>query len=307
MRKAYLLLLLISSTVFASPQNAERGRLPDGRAYRLNDDGHQVVDYIAELETTVDALTQQVIALEDQLKAGGAIPSEAGSVSCPPQVTCPAPVSCDSQIDSAVREVKINLQAACDSRVQAIEAGYTQEIQNKDESLDSVRASMSELALQKQSNLEQQVSLLQTSLKQERERIAQLQAEINSVRAEAIVSEPIIPVEPKLAPSNEQRRSSQTPALLSLRSAVIADAKRVQEIATQRDTLYRTDKASTNQLSLKPQAAVSKNGNSIKELKSKAESANSFRQLADVRSELSQIRTKLQSDIEAVKRVQRLR
>lgn len=312
MRKIYSIILLFASLALADPQQPERGRLPDGRAYRLNDDGHQVVDYIAELETTVDALTQQVIALEDQLKAGGAIPAEASAPSCPPQVSCPAPVSCNNEIESAVKAAKINFQAMCDTRVQAIEAGYTQEIQTKEESIDSVRASVSEQAMMKQNNLEQQVNLLQIALNQEREKSALMQKEITETKEKLIqqqenpivASIPQAAIEPQLAPVHEQRTNS---ALLSLRSAVVADAKRVQEITTQRDTLYRTDKISANGLSLKPQPAVSRNGNSIKDLRSKAESAISFRQLADIRTELSQIRARVQSDIDAVKRVQRLR
>ncbi|GEM_PF-5560052 len=89
-----LLILCLASFVISE----ERGRLPDGRAFRTDADGNQVIDYIAELETTVDALTEQVIALEDK-----------GATSCPqqscPTLTCPEPVSCDAEVQAAVRNV----------------------------------------------------------------------------------------------------------------------------------------------------------------------------------------------------------
>jgi len=44
------------------------GRLPDGRAYRVDKDGFQIVDHIAELEATVDSLNRQVNSLEDQIE-----------------------------------------------------------------------------------------------------------------------------------------------------------------------------------------------------------------------------------------------
>lgn len=89
-----LLILCLTGLLIAE----ERGRLPDGRAFRTDADGNQVIDYIAELETTVDALTQQVIALEDK-----------GTPSCPeqscPSLTCPEPVSCDAEVQAAIRNV----------------------------------------------------------------------------------------------------------------------------------------------------------------------------------------------------------
>lgn len=47
----------------------ERGRLADGRAYRTDNEGNQLVDYIAELELNIDTLTNQVKALEGDIEA----------------------------------------------------------------------------------------------------------------------------------------------------------------------------------------------------------------------------------------------
>lgn len=45
----------------------DRGRLPDGRAFRTDAEGTQLVDYIAELELSVEALNRRVQGLEGEV------------------------------------------------------------------------------------------------------------------------------------------------------------------------------------------------------------------------------------------------
>lgn len=51
------------------PAHAEeaRGRLPDGRAFRTDGEGNQLVDYIAELEVQTEALERRIYGLEEEL------------------------------------------------------------------------------------------------------------------------------------------------------------------------------------------------------------------------------------------------
>ncbi|NLF26121.1 MAG: hypothetical protein GX589_10775 [Deltaproteobacteria bacterium] len=46
----------------------ERGRLPDGRAFRTGTDGVQLVDYMAELELSIEELNRRVYGLEAEVK-----------------------------------------------------------------------------------------------------------------------------------------------------------------------------------------------------------------------------------------------
>ncbi len=46
----------------------DRGRLADGRAFRTDPEGNQLVDYIAELEVTAETLQVQVRGLEDEVR-----------------------------------------------------------------------------------------------------------------------------------------------------------------------------------------------------------------------------------------------
>src|SRR5689334_17604677 len=55
---------LFATDLFAEDQH--RGRLADGRAFRTDDQGNQLVDYIAELEVNIESLERQVRGLEDE-------------------------------------------------------------------------------------------------------------------------------------------------------------------------------------------------------------------------------------------------
>jgi len=63
----YLCFWLVLSPVWCGAE-PERGRLPDGRAYRTGAEGVQMVDYVAELEISLDELTRRVHSLEDELE-----------------------------------------------------------------------------------------------------------------------------------------------------------------------------------------------------------------------------------------------
>ncbi|MDC0358355.1 hypothetical protein OAO01_06015, partial [Oligoflexia bacterium] len=61
-----LITLLLAVEVFAA--EPERGRLPDGRAFRRDVQGNQIIDYIAELELSVESLNRRINGLEYELE-----------------------------------------------------------------------------------------------------------------------------------------------------------------------------------------------------------------------------------------------
>lgn len=65
----FLYCLVSMASVHADDYGAvgpERGRLPDGRAFRTDADGAQLVDYIAELEINILELNRKILSLEDE-------------------------------------------------------------------------------------------------------------------------------------------------------------------------------------------------------------------------------------------------
>ncbi len=59
---------LLLAPVLHAEEEPDRGRLPDGRAFRTDVSGVQMVDYIAELELSIDELTRKVHGLEYELE-----------------------------------------------------------------------------------------------------------------------------------------------------------------------------------------------------------------------------------------------
>ena len=85
------------STILLLPLFAQAdeksGRLPDGRAFRVDANGDRLVDHLAELEVQVADLERQVATLESALKAKGkSIPAVAPLPEAPKQVA-----SCEEQ------------------------------------------------------------------------------------------------------------------------------------------------------------------------------------------------------------------
>jgi hypothetical protein len=58
----------LGKNVCLADDEPRRGLLADGRAFRTDENGNQLVDYIAELEVSVEALERRVYGLEDELK-----------------------------------------------------------------------------------------------------------------------------------------------------------------------------------------------------------------------------------------------
>lgn len=97
---------LLLSSAHAENKKPPYGRLKDGRAYRVDQGGYQLIDQMAELEVTVDDLKKQITALEnetalkqqriDDLIASGKTPREKKlketdiAVTAPPRTRAPA-------------------------------------------------------------------------------------------------------------------------------------------------------------------------------------------------------------------------
>lgn len=62
-----LALVFILNLKLAHSEDPAKGRLADGRAYRTDTQGNQLVDYIAELEMQIDGLNKRIAGLETEL------------------------------------------------------------------------------------------------------------------------------------------------------------------------------------------------------------------------------------------------
>ena len=73
------LFLIVSVSVGSLLAEESRGRTADGRAYRVDTQGNQLVDYIAELELEVDSLKRRTLGLEDEVSEKQKIIDRLGS------------------------------------------------------------------------------------------------------------------------------------------------------------------------------------------------------------------------------------
>ncbi len=63
-----LAVLLCAAPLSLFAEDPSHGKLPDGRAFRVDSEGNEIVDYIAELETTNDSLNRRIHGLESEVE-----------------------------------------------------------------------------------------------------------------------------------------------------------------------------------------------------------------------------------------------
>lgn len=265
-----LFILFLASCLVAE----ERGRLPDGRAFRTDSDGNQVIDYIAELETTVDALTQQVILLED--KVSGSI---ANQQNCPPQAACPAlscpePVSCENEVQAAVRNV----------------------LDRNQKELSNVESTFAETR--------RELELLRTELERERSKARSLDSEVSTLRA-SMRAPSELPIPAPRLESRTESRPDVSPALVSLRSTVLTEINRLKGRLSKRDALFKGGTILAGAVKIKATDARTSSGKTLDHLRGEASEAKSLRDLAEIRRGLYQIREIIESDIRDAERLNR--
>jgi len=113
-----LFLCLLSALNLRAEDEPLRGRLPDGRAFRTDAQGVQIVDYIAELELSIDALNRRVKGLESELEENREALADRGGAPKPKLVErdlidarrdCPPcePQGVNSALADAEREIEM--------------------------------------------------------------------------------------------------------------------------------------------------------------------------------------------------------
>jgi hypothetical protein len=173
--RPYPILIAILALVAVSNLHAqsEKGRLPDGRAYRTDDEGLQLVDYIAELEVSVEDLKRRVVGLEDEVadkvqiierlttsqNAKGRdsvqerdLVAAATSVKAPQN---PPPVQCPPQRSCAPCQPESPDSSSCRAFVEPV----TEKLQNALQQLRELRSENTQLVntTQAQSNLKREI------------------------------------------------------------------------------------------------------------------------------------------------------
>ena len=167
MKRSVFCLLVFSTLSVFSAFAQDMGRLPDGRAYRLDSEGNRVVDYIADLEINVDGLNRQVTGLEDELQQkmvliqdlqlGGGCKQELHERDLIAKKVEAPKADCSQEISVTRSE----LSSQFELRKQELENQRMREIASLNERLASVQAETSRLSSHNQ-QLEAKLSSVQT-------------------------------------------------------------------------------------------------------------------------------------------------
>ncbi len=168
--------------VAIKPAFAESGRIgqkEDGTPYRIDADGNEVIDYIAELEVAVENLNRRVVELEDELSLQQTASAKVAAIqpatvdaknehtpkNNKPLKECPSQIACDyASRDSKIKKL--------DTEV----AELKRELQSKQGALLQVDA--------KTKNKEQELNKLTLALKEKEAAISQLKSEHQALAAD---------------------------------------------------------------------------------------------------------------------------
>lgn len=314
----------------------KRGRAADGRAFRIDRDGMQITDYIAELEVTVDDLKRQVVALEDELDEkrarlervnAGQPPAPAlkethllGSVSA-------TETAKTQECERSVTELRSRLAEA--ERRASTAAARTREAEPHEAEIAAFKRQLDEKSL-RIAELERSLESVQGELRATTTRLAHATESLNEqttlAEARAATLKSVEPPAGGPAQSEVSARASlaveraehppEAPAATSSsqpsapsigdKASVKESLQRIQSLIIQRKDLSDavSKKGRTISISLKP--LVTRSGSSLDSLRTEASNLNGSTDVAALKDGIEQIEKILQEDIATLRRLKSL-
>lgn len=328
--------LCLSALAFAE-NDPDRGRLPDGRAFRKDDQGNQLVDYIAELEVNIEQLERQVQALEDDLKdkqttieklqLGQSTATKvsektiiepekaARTAPCPPATECqPLLSQTASDLESARADLDIERKVSS----QKIE-GLTAELASLRSTLESQTSELDRLKLEL-TNAKSEGDALRSASDVLKEELVRIKAEQTEAAKPLEAPQPVVAarIEPEVAPlpllearaSLDLGRTSlsaaRARAVESLRGKMLTDINKIKGLIGQRDELYSRYASKRRTVAFKPSTPVSSKNRNLEEIIRAIKAASSVYELSGLSREIGEIQAKLQDDINLMNRMRKV-
>lgn len=306
--------LLNSGAEFGFAQ--ERGRLSDGRAFRTDAEGNQLVDYIAELEVSVEGLKSRVQGLEsevnekqaaiDRLRAEGR--SEAGIKE--------QTIGSDNRATQSHTAIQ---PASCAKEREQLEA-LSGELESARSDLEVER----QITARKSKESEAALAGLQERLTKQEQLVATLSADLSEARAVADNSgtaltkaqEELASVRKASTPVLVVAKESDPRASLSVarlravevvRGSVRTELNQLKGIVATRDQAFQRYKTTRHAVSFTPQHAASESGSTVAELEERLAHAESVAETSKIGREIEQIKARMNEDISLMRRMERAR
>lgn len=328
-------------------QEPDRGRLPDGRAYRTDSDGNQLVDYIAELEVDLETKERQIRGLQAELDERNAMlarvergaPATAaiserslvGAAKPPPAEVKPQFVGCEAEqaalrrAEGELQQIKSSLEAERRQHHAAL-AEYRQALQgvqgdaaSRQESIANCRAKLEQIttsSLATARELEDTRRRLvdeRASWEAQRSaltiRVTKLEAQLaEAVKTPAFTATRQESVQPaQEARVVPSRSPAQQRAVESLRGNLRSEIQRIRGQIQRRDSLFAEYARSAQAVQLRPSPARSRRNRTLDDIARDLDQAATVYQITSLRSELHEIAGRVQEDVALATRMLRNR
>jgi hypothetical protein len=333
MRRVVGSLLALAFVTLA--QAEDRGRLPNGTAYRTDENGTQLVDYIAELEVTNETLEGQVRSLKTELadaKLRGAIsapvverdllgsaPSrqpvqprllEVKELTKCPSCVCPAAPACDSQI--ADQRAAWSAEKAKSDSV-ASERGA--QVATLSEEMAALRSNNLALKTELQqvnsallsrgnelSSAQRELQVTLTALKDSKDALAKLSKENGALKSDVTLVKNTPRVE-VVQPKRASLSAARGLALDSVRGQLKTDLNQLTGMLRLREKRFADYAGRGGSLRLAPVPAVSARGLGLNEILERMKIAQGIYELSQLKRDITDINAKIQDDLALIERM----
>lgn len=320
MKKLLILALLtVVPTFLHAEENVDeqtmRGRLPDGRAFRTDAEGNQLVDYLAELELGVEALTRQVHGLEGELKdkqteierlksskntelsektlvaAKQAEMSEEQLKSCSEkEIRCGKDLAATRQsLEVALADLEIERQVG-GKKTQDVEQSLEElkaSLEEREEALEGLRAQIVRME-----NDEQSIS----------QELAESRKQLESSRKIFIADAPAVE-SPEAVQVRASLSSVRLRAVEAVKGKMRTELNQLRGLIQARDSMYAKFSTKKRSVAFKPSPAKSLSNRGMQEIAELLDSAQTVSELSPLRKDISEIERKINDDIALMKRL----
>jgi hypothetical protein len=325
-KKIYILTLLVFVLpCISSAEEADRGRLHDGRAFRTDATGIQLVDHVAELELTIESLNRRLQAAENEVKhkdnllaqqlqpvlvpdVSADIGSLSGKPNCPPQpqFICPEQVAADSSNDNDDLS-GTNVQNKLES--EALQAKLA-ESEKLNATLREQKEKDGIWFEQTLAARDQEITLLKARVEQKGS------SNLTSTQIKGVGSTDSVRAGLQMVSqrgSKSALNQAQQPTaftdekeLNNFRKSLKQQLEKARGLLKERDELFTNFSQSDNSIKIKPSAGHSSNNRTVEQLSKDLDSEQSGRMLLLLSREITDIQRQISEDIELVKRVDKL-
>lgn len=292
-----ILFLLAFMPTALLAESGERGRLADGRAFRTDSTGIQLVDHVAELELTIESLTRRLEAAENEIKhkesllaqhvqsvAAPDLGSLAADNNCPPQPQFVCPEQDLSQLQEKLATSE-RINATLQDQKEKDGIWFEQTLAARDQEIAALKVQM-----RSRDEKPSQVTQVKGFGLSDNARAALQLANQREIK---------VPAESR----HSNSEGPQSVDVATFKKTLKQELAKTQALLKERDELFSRFSTSGNSIQIKPSSAHSGNNRTVDQLQKDLEGEQSTRILSMMSREIADIGRQVAEDIELVKRV----